>query len=158
MNSTSLKLRRTGKILISFFYLIFLSNMQAIGPKKFVKEGFFWCRDRETHPGTQCCDSVSDGSPFEIPMLGTVNSNVKVVNKGFGHACRTSCECNTILPEVKCKQNLDCVRVGPKYLCYQKKCKFPCTYNSDCEVVLSKDYVCRNKLCTLKNPPAVIKP
>lgn len=132
-------------ILIFFVYSI---GLFAVGPKKFVKEGWNYCRNRESHPGRQCCFSVSK-TPSEIPMLGAVNSNIHEI-LGYGFDCTTTCECNTLLPEFKCNKTNDCVKIGPYFKCNKGKCKFPCLTNDDCNVKFGKGFICNKKFCEIK--------
>ncbi|MDR3646794.1 MAG: hypothetical protein P4L22_04625 [Candidatus Babeliales bacterium] len=117
------------------------SGLHGVGPKLFVKEGWNYCRNRESHPGRQCCYSVG-ASPLEIPALGAVNSNLREIT-GYGSDCWTTCECNTILPAATCRLAKECAqKVGPYFLCHKGQCKFRCLTNDDCNAHFGKGYEC----------------
>jgi len=136
-------------MLLILLFIFF--HLDGLGPKKFVKEGRYWCRDRVSHPGRQCCDNVSQETPTAIMMQATTTTHINQVDRGYGHSCDESCKCTTKQNELKCKKNADCKENGPLFRCIKGQCKFPCTYNSDCTKQLGDDYACNpTKLCELK--------
>lgn len=135
--------------IIPLSIMIFAFNIYPFGPKKFVKsiDGGFWCRDRVTHSGRQCCLAVSQ-EELRAPKILASKSKLNSIDRGYGSNCDHNCKCT--VTTTKCRTQENCKNAGTEFVCKKGECILPCKKDIECVNKFGNGYGCVGSICAKK--------